>query len=33
MGIEKIGVGHRMGHYTGTEYMLLSIICNYWLYF
>jgi len=26
---KKNGVGHRMGHYTGTEYMLLSIICNY----
>jgi len=26
---EVIGVGHKMGHYTGTEYMLLPIGCNY----
>ncbi len=27
------GVGHKLGHYTGTEYILLPISCNYWLYF
>ncbi len=27
--VVQSGVGHKMGHYTGTEYMLLSTTCNY----